>query len=89
MMEFGSWLCHSEWEIDNIARKARIFWANKRAFDFVVDLASDIEDVCNQLKKVDSFRARILLNELMQQQLDYWLLAKTIGEGFDVEEDDE
>lgn len=85
-MEFGSWLRHSEWEIDNIACKGRIFLANRRAFDFAVGLASDMEDVCNQLKQADSFKGRILLNNLMQQQLDYWLLAKTIGEGFDTEE---
>lgn len=87
-MEFKTWIRHSEWEIDNIVRKNRIFQANKRAFDFVVGLAQDIEEVCNQLKQVDTLKGRILLNEFMQQQLDYWLLAKAIGEGFDVEDDE-
>lgn len=88
MIGFRSWLRHSEWEIDNIARKSRIFWANKRAFDFVVGLARDMEDVCNQPKTVDTLRGRILLNELTQRQLEYWQLAKAIGEGFDAEEDE-
>lgn len=86
-MEFRSWLRHSEWEIDNIACKGRIFWANRRAFDFVVGLAQDMEDICNQLKQVDTLRGRILLNELTYRQLDYWQLAKAIGEGFDVEDE--
>ena len=88
MIEFRSWLRHSEWEIDNIVRKSRIFWANKRAFDFVIGLARDMEDVCNRLKQVDALRGKIILNEFMQRQLDYWCLAKAIGEGFDVEEDE-
>lgn len=88
MIGFRSWLRHIEWEIDNISRNGRIFWANKRAFDFVVGLARDMEDVCNRLKQVDTLSGRIILNEFMQRQLDYWHLANAIGEGFDVEEEE-
>lgn len=87
-MELRSYERHGEWIIDDIVRRHRISLANKKAFDFVVGLESDMDDVCNQLEQVDSFRARALLNDLMRQQIDYLLLAKDIGKGFDVEEDE-
>lgn len=70
---------HTEWKYRNFATDVRIFRGQERAFDFLSDMAHDLDDAIGMLEGIRSLHTINLHIELLKRKVFYLKTANGIG----------
>lgn len=70
---------HTEWCFRDFATDVRIFRGQERAFDFLGDMAHDLDDAIGMLEGIEHLPAICLQLELLKRTCYYLDMANGIG----------
>lgn len=70
---------HTEWEYRDFATDVRIFRGQERAFNFLGDMAHDLDDAIGMLEGIGHLPAMCLQLELLKRKCYYLDMANGIG----------
>lgn len=70
---------HNEWNYRDFAKDVRIFRGQERAFDFLGDMAHDLDDAIGMLKGIEHLPAMCLQLELLKRKRYYLNMENEIG----------
>lgn len=70
---------HTEWKYRDFAADVRIFRGQERAFDFLGDMAHDLDDAIGMLEGIEHLPAIFLQLELLKRKCYYLDMANGIG----------
>lgn len=69
---------HTEWNFRDFATDVRIFKARARAFHFLGDMASDLDDAIEMLEGIEQLPALVLQLELLKRKRFYLKTANSV-----------
>ena len=70
---------HTEWKYRDFATEVRIFRGQERAFNFLGDMAHDLDDAIGMLEGIEHLSAMCLQLELLKRKCYYLDMANGIG----------
>lgn len=71
---------HTEWNYRDFATDVRIFRGQQRAFDFLGDMAHDLDDAIGMLEGIEQLPAICLQLEMLKRKCYYLDMANRIGD---------
>lgn len=72
--------CHYEWMYNDLFTRAKIFKAQKKAFDFMSQLANDVDKVAESINDIDTLQGKLMRFDLMDLEIYYYRIANGIGQ---------
>lgn len=72
--------CHHEWIYNDFFTQVKIFKAQKKAFDFMSQLANNVDKVVESLNDTNTPQGQWVRLDLMDLEIYYYRIANGIGQ---------